>query len=78
MNTRSALRKSVLIQPAEDALLRCETQEELEDAWEDWASGFADDSVERMHLITVYRAQLQRVGHRAKALRELSRIMGAG
>lgn len=78
MNTRTALRKSVLIAPAEAALRRAETQEELEDAWFDFADGFADESVEREHLYGVYLEQLKAVGHRAKAARYLRDILSAG
>lgn len=67
MNTRTALRKSVLVAPAEDALRRASNQPELEDAWFDFCDNFADESPERAHLIAIY---MERVG----AFKEAERI----
>lgn len=61
MNTRTSLRKSLLIAPAEDALRRAETVAELEDSWFDFCAGFADESVERELLIAVYMERLRQL-----------------
>jgi hypothetical protein len=69
MNTRTALRKSLLIAPAEDALRRAGTQQELEDAWFDFADNFADESPERIHLRAIWD---ERVAYFKKADKWLS------
>jgi hypothetical protein len=74
MNTRTALRKSLLIQPAVDALNRAENQAELEDAWFDFGDGFAEHSAERRELQAVYAARLRRI----KEAEKLLNILRAG
>lgn len=78
MNTRTALRKSVLIAPAVDALSRAETQAELEDAWFDFCDGFTDGSHERRELLRIYNECLPKVRKREEAARHMPRILGAG
>lgn len=65
MSPRTAFRKSLLLAPIEGAFRRAETEAELVDAWADWASGFADDSQEREHLLSAYDRELERVKKRA-------------
>lgn len=71
MNTRTMLRKSELIAPAETALRNAASKDALEDAWFDYADGFADDSVERKHLLEIYMDMLARfkAEHAVKLLR---------
>lgn len=58
MNTRTMLRKSELIAPAEAALRNAPSKDALEDAWFDYCDGFADESAERAHLLEVYMDKL--------------------
>lgn len=51
---RRQFRKSYVILPAETALRRADTVAELDEAWEDYCDGFADETPEREHLRTVY------------------------
>ena len=62
MNTRTALRKSLLIAPAEDALRRAKTQDELDDAWAVFCDGFAGFSIERHHLRKLYNQRRREIG----------------
>jgi hypothetical protein len=47
-------RKSLVIGPAEAALRRASDIAELDEAWEDYADGFADESAERLFLRGLY------------------------
>ncbi len=58
MNTRTALRKSLLIEPAADALRRSETERELDEAWRDYCANFAGASPERRELFSIYTVRL--------------------
>lgn len=58
MNLRTALRKSSVIAPIEDAMRRADNQDELEDVWFDMADGFGDQSPERKHLLGIYNERL--------------------
>jgi hypothetical protein len=51
---RTQLRKSLLVAPAEEALRKADTRQELEDAWFDFCAGFSDESEERAYLLTVW------------------------
>jgi hypothetical protein len=73
MNTRTMLRKSLLIEPAETALKAAKNQSELEDAWFDMADNFADETPERKHLLEVYMDRLAQI----KA-EHWVRLLGAG
>ncbi len=71
MNTRTALRKSMLIAPAENAIRNAENQDELEDAWFDFADGFSDESEERKHLLSLYMKKSEAFKLAEKAARML-------
>lgn len=47
-------RKSLIVGPAEAALRRASNIPELDEAWEDYADGFADESAERIYLRGLY------------------------
>lgn len=71
MNTRTMLRKSELIAPAEAALRNAATKDALEDAWFDYCDSFADETPERKHLLEIYMDMLARFKdeHAVKLLR---------
>lgn len=77
MNTRTQLRKSLLIAPAEQALRRAETVAELEDCWFDFADGFADDAPERKQLLAVYLEQLPIVRKREADAKRMASYLRA-
>lgn len=54
MNDRRMFRKSLLIAPAEQALRRADSLDELDAAWDDFADGFADETLEREQLRSIY------------------------
>lgn len=60
MTPRTMFRKSELIAPAEAALRNAASKTDLEDAWFDFCDGFADESVERKHLLEIYMDMLAR------------------
>lgn len=73
---RTALRKfrkSLVVGPAETALRRAETVAELDEAWEDFCSGFADESVEREHLRGLYDERKYHID-RAFRIAEMMRV----
>lgn len=52
--SRRQFRKSLVVGPAEAALRRASDLIELDEAWEDYADGFADESAERVYLRGLY------------------------
>lgn len=54
MHLRTALRKSSVIAPIEAALRACKTEDDLQDAWYDYADSFADETPEREALLGVF------------------------
>jgi hypothetical protein len=73
---RSALRqfrKSLVVGPGEAALRRADTLEELDQFWDDYCDGFADESPEREFLRGLYD---ERKYHMQQALRaaEMMRV----
>jgi hypothetical protein len=52
--TLRQFRKSLTVGPAEAALRRACDIAELDEAWEDYADGFADESQEREYLRGLY------------------------
>lgn len=77
MNTRTALRKSLLISPAEDALRRSDTLAGLDEAWDDFCSGFAGGSPERRQLMSVYHDCYDTIRQRAREAASLADILRA-
>lgn len=71
--TLRTFRKSLVCGPGETALRRASTIEELDEAWEDYCDGFADETAEREFLRTVYD---ERKFHITQAFR-LAEIMRA-
>lgn len=53
-STLRSFRKSLVVGPGEAALRRASNIEELDEAWEDFCSGFADESQEREFLRGLY------------------------
>jgi hypothetical protein len=53
-STLRQFRKSLVVGPAETALRRASNIPELDEAWEDYCDGFADESKEREHLRGLY------------------------
>ena len=54
---RTALRqfrKSIVVGPGEAALRRADNVAELDEAWEDYCDGFADETPEREYLRRLY------------------------
>ena len=72
-HTLRQFRKSLTIGPAEAALRRASDIPELDEAWEDFCDGFADESPEREHLRSLYD---ERKYHMQQALRaaEMMRV----
>jgi hypothetical protein len=52
--TLRQFRKSLVVGPAEAALRRASDLAELDEAWEDYCDGFADESAERLFLRGLY------------------------
>lgn len=52
--TLRKFRKSLVVGPAETALRRADNIAELDEAWEDYCDGFADETPEREFLRSVY------------------------
>lgn len=52
--TLRKFRKSLVVGPAEAALRRADNIAELDEAWEDYCDGFADETPEREFLRSVY------------------------
>jgi hypothetical protein len=59
MSARRMFAKSILIAPAEAALNRADSRQELEDAWFDYCDGFADETPERDHLLAIYMGRVK-------------------
>lgn len=55
-------RKSLVVGPAEAALRRAGDIPELDEAWEDYCDGFADESPEREFLRSVYDERKYHIG----------------
>jgi hypothetical protein len=53
-STLRQFRKSLVVGPGEAALRRASNIPELDEAWEDYADGFADESQEREYLRGLY------------------------
>lgn len=52
--TLRKFRKSLVVGPAEAALRRADNIAELDEAWEDYCDGFADETPEREFLRGLY------------------------
>jgi hypothetical protein len=69
--TRRQFERSNRVAPAEMAMMRADTEYELEDAWSEHADHFPDESVEREYLLTVYHSHLARIRTNAAIARAL-------
>lgn len=73
--TRTALRKSLLIAPAEEALRKADSLEELQEAWADFCSGFMESSAEYRELLRVYLEQVPPLREREAEARKYVRLL---
>ncbi len=71
--TLRKFRKSLVVGPGEAALRRAETVEELDQFWDDYCGGFADESPEREFLRGVYDERKYHI-ERAHRVAEMMRV----
>jgi hypothetical protein len=72
-STLRQFRKSLTIGPAETALRRAETVDELDQFWDDYCDGFADETPEREHLRRLYDERKYHI-EQAFRLAEMMRV----
>lgn len=61
---KGQFRRSLAVSPAETALLQAKDLEALDAAWDAHCAEFPDESVEREHLLSVYRARAEQMALR--------------